>query len=101
MAVISPSNIRTERPPVEVPTALPLGALVATPSNTDTFAHPVHVIPMTTGTITVTPAKGPSDIQLTYVADGTGPAPGTAVPFKCTAIKATGTSATQILVVWS
>lgn len=97
MAVIELANARTDDVRAEIPTGMPNGAVTVTPSDTDTFNVPTHIVPMTTGTIKVTPWRGGSDITLTYAADGSGPAPGTPVPFKCSAVKSTGTTVTQIL----
>lgn len=73
--------------------ALPSGALAITPSDTNTFACPVSVYVGGAGVVTCTPANGNADVAVTMPA-------GVVVPFRVSAVKATGTTATLLVAIY-
>lgn len=72
---------------------LPSAALAVTPSDANTFAAPVSIYVGGAGIVTCTPSAGGSDIAITMPA-------GSVVPFRVSAVKATGTTATLMVAVY-
>lgn len=72
---------------------LPSAALAVTPHDTNTFAAPVSIYVGGAGIVTCTPHAGGSDIAITMPA-------GSVVPFRVSAVKATGTTATLMVAVY-
>lgn len=71
----------------------PSGAKDITASDVDTFERAVVVCADGAGNIVATPANGQADITWTLTSEG-------CLPFKATAVKATGTTATGLLGVY-
>lgn len=64
-----------------------------TPSDANTFASPVSIYVGGAGIVTCTPSAGGSDVAITMPA-------GAVVPFRVSAVKATGTTATLMVAVY-
>lgn len=90
MATIATPNIS---PATAACPVLPQGALAITPNDANTFAAPVSVYVGGAGVVTCTPANGNADVAITMPA-------GSMVPFRVTAVKATGTTATLLVGVY-
>lgn len=74
-------------------TSFPMNAKAVTKSDTDTFSGPVAIFVGSGGTVTVTPAGGQADVQFTIPTGGF-------VPCLVTAVKSTGTDASDLVAVY-
>lgn len=90
MAVVTTPNPTTASPQCPV---LPDAAKAITPSDVDTFAQGVTVFVGGAGIVTCTPSNGNADVAITMPA-------GSIVPFRVSAVKATGTTATLMVAVY-
>ncbi len=90
MATIATPNITAVSPSCP---ALPNGALAVTPSDTDTFAVPVSIYVGGAGIVTCTPVNGNAAVAITMAA-------GSVIPFRVSAVKATGATATLMVAVY-
>ena len=72
---------------------LPSAALAVTPHDTNTFQCPVSIFVGGAGVVTCTPSSGGADVAITMPA-------GSVVPFRVSAVKATGTTATLMVAMY-
>lgn len=72
---------------------IPGGGAAITPADANVFNPAVVVYVGGAGVVTCTPANGGSDVAVTVPAGGY-------VPFRCSAVKATGTTATLMVAVF-
>ncbi len=72
---------------------LPNGCLTVTPSDTNTYAAPVTIFVGVGGNVTCSPASGDADVVAIMPTGGT-------IPFRVMAVKATGTTATNLLAIY-
>jgi hypothetical protein len=90
MAIIALPNPTTRTPNTP---GLPKGALEITKSNGDTYPMEFALYVGGAGDVVVSPANGNADITMTMAA-------GSIVPFMITALKSTGTTATDTIAIY-